>query len=457
VSAIADDEGLEMNQQSRSSPRHQRGFGLLEVMIALTLVILATAGASQQWLRYLDRQQNQSSSEHMAVVADAAGQYIKDNYQAVLSQSSTSAPAVITIAMLRNTGYLPAGFSDLNSYGQDYQILALKTASNQLQTLVVTRNGDAIKEMDAIDIAKRVGARGGYISTANTSVATGSFGGWSMSLGSYNGTTGAGHLATALFFQDGTVVNDYLYRNAIPGQPNLNKMNTAIDMGNNNINNAATINANGDLYLSGTATVGGDVRAGSTYLNGNLTANGNISANGSLTINGNTSTGGETYTGGWFRARNEGGLYFEKYGGGWYMSDPGWLRSYTDKNVYTGGEMRAGKLTSIGRTEVGEYLQLNGTASEYAGCSPNGLLSRDGSGSPLACKNGQWSKVGGGTPTCTAYTINGYDSNDATTWSCPAGYTKTGWDTGGQKQRFASTSGLVVGQNDYATVFCCKF
>lgn len=440
-----------MNQKSRSSPRLQRGIGLLEVLIVLTIAILATAGASQQWLRYLDRQANQAASEQMALVADAASQYIKDNYQAVLAQASPSAPAVITLAMLRNTRYLPSGFADFNSYGQEYRILALKPTANQLQTLIVTRNGDAINDLALIDIAKRVGAKGGYISAQNTGVATGSFGGWSTSLANYGGSPGAGHLATALFFDDGAVVNDYLYRNAIPGQPNLNKMNTAIDMGNNNINNAASIIANGNVQLEGTVIAAGDVRAGSAYLRGNIDVGGNA------TVTGNTSSGNDTYTGNWFRTRNEGGLYFEKYGGGWYMTDPGWLRSYTDKNVYTGGEMRAGKLTSIGRTEVGEYLQLNGTVNEGWGCSPNGLLSRDGSGSLLSCKDGLWSKVGGSTPTCAAYNIPGYSANDVTTYSCPVGYTKTGWDTTGSGWRGASTPGLIIGQNDYATIFCCKF
>lgn len=379
-----------MKWQPGNSPRRQRGFGFLEVMIVLIISAIALGGATQQWMRYLDRQANQSASEQMAIVADAASQYIKDNYQAVLAQATPSAPAVITLAMLRNTRYLPANFADQNSYSQDYRILALEPTANQLQTLIVTRNGDTIKDIDLIDIAKRVGAKGGYISAQSTGVATGSFGGWSTSLANYGGSPGAGHLATALFFQDGAIVNDYLYRNAIPGQPNLNRMNTAIDMGDHEINNAASIYSNGNVQLAGTVIAGQDVRAGSAYLNGNLTANGNITANG------NTSTGGETYTGGWFRARNEGGLYFEKYGGGWYMSDPDWLRSYQDKNVFTGGEMKASTLTSMGRTNVGEYLQLNGRAQIGWGCAGPGLVSMTNDGDLLLCRGGVWRSMAKG-------------------------------------------------------------
>ncbi|MEN1471909.1 shufflon system plasmid conjugative transfer pilus tip adhesin PilV, partial [Pseudomonas aeruginosa] len=49
-----------------------------------------------------------------------------------------------------------------------------------------------------------------------------------------------------------------------------------------------------------------------------------------------------------------------------------------------------GKLTSEGRTEVGEFLQLNGVATEGAGCSPNGLVGRSSIGVALSCQSGVW-------------------------------------------------------------------
>lgn len=342
-------------KERRSYTRHnERGFGALEVLITLLIATLTIAGAIPLYMRYVDRQSNLVASGHMRIVADAATQYIKDNYSAVLAAATPSAPAVITTAMLRSTGYLQSGFADRNPYGQDYRILALEPAANKLQTLIVTVNGEVIKELYLIEIAKLIGAQGGYVSTFDTTVATGSFGGWKTSLAPYGITPGAGHLATALFFDDGALVNDYLYRHAVPGQPELQTMHAAIDMNTNNLNNAGTVNA---------ATV-------------------NVSAN--------TKTAGETYTGGWFRSTGDGGWYQEKYAGGWFMTDPTWVRSYGDKGVYTGGEMRAGKLTSAGRTEVGEFLQLNAWATEGAGCAPNGLLARDGPGKTLSCQSGIW-------------------------------------------------------------------
>ncbi|OKR76756.1 pilus assembly protein PilV, partial [Pseudomonas aeruginosa] len=78
---------------------------------------------------------------------------------------------------------------------------------------------------------------------------------------------------------------------------------------------------------------------------------------------------------------------------GWYMSDSTWVRSWMNKNVYTGGEMKAGKLTAEGRTEVGEYLQLKGVATEGADCSPNGLAGITSTGLWLSCQNGKWGRT----------------------------------------------------------------
>lgn len=46
---------------------------------------------------------------------------------------------------------------------------------------------------------------------------------------------------------------------------------------------------------------------------------------------------GDFYTGGWLRTTGSQGWYSESHGGGWYMSDDTWIRSYNGKNIYTSG------------------------------------------------------------------------------------------------------------------------
>lgn len=337
----------------------QLGFSALEVMICLIIGTLATVAAIPMYQNYNEKQLRLVAAQQMEYVSDAAAKYIKDNYASVVSVATSTSPATISVTMLRNTGYLPASFSDQNTYGQTYTVRALEPTPNKLETLVVTQSGETIAEMSLLEISRLIGARGGYISKSSSSMATGTMGGWQVSLASYGVSPGAGHLATALFFDDGSVVNDYLYRNAVPGQPEVNRMNTSIDVNSNDLQNIKNTNTE------------------------NLNAN-------TAKITGNTDTQGETYTGGWFRSKGDGGWYSEKYGGGWYMTEPTWLRVWGDKNILTGGQIRGGTLFSQGRTDVGSYLYLQAESQANWPCEMPGLMSRNAAGEPLSCQGGVW-------------------------------------------------------------------
>ncbi|WOB78467.1 tail fiber domain-containing protein [Brevundimonas nasdae] len=63
--------------------------------------------------------------------------------------------------------------------------------------------------------------------------------------------------------------------------------------------------------------------------------------------NNNASFGANIYTGTdhWFRVRGTSGIYWENWGGGWFMNDSSWLRAYNDKNIVTGGQVQMGSFT----------------------------------------------------------------------------------------------------------------
>lgn len=63
--------------------------------------------------------------------------------------------------------------------------------------------------------------------------------------------------------------------------------------------------------------------------------------------------------GGWMRVKGNNGLYFESWGGGFYMNDNTWIRTHNDKNIWTG----SGLLGSAGGLTVG----YGGTAPGYGG------------------------------------------------------------------------------------------
>jgi type II secretory pathway pseudopilin PulG len=298
----------------------QAGFIAIEFMFAIIAFVVLSAIGANTLARHMDSQNYQIAAQQQQAVADAAAKYLKDYFSTVVASATPTVPVQITTAMLRNTNYLPSGFGDTNAFGQTFLVLARRPAANQLESIVLTTGGETIDEIGTREIAENLGGTGGFIPTSNTGIVQGVRGGWQIALSNYGMNPGVGHTASALFLQDGTLTNDYLYRNAVPGHPEVNTMNTSINVNGNNLNGVNTTNT--------------------TTLN-------------ATTVNTN---------------------------------------AVNASTANISGAVLAGSLLSSGRTTVGEYLQLNGIATEGNGCGPNGLVSRNAVGLPLSCQSGVWRK-----------------------------------------------------------------
>lgn len=357
---------------------NQRGFLSLDMAIGLMVLSIVITLATLWQFKQMDAQDYRIAADQQKTIAQAQVNYLKDNFATVLANATPTVPVQITVPMLINTHYLPAGFSATNVFGQTILGLARKPNPNQLEVIVITTGGQPIPEMGIRAIAEHLGGPGGFISKTDHDVVQGVRGGWQVALSNYAIAPGPGHTASALFLMDGTLANDYLYRNAVPGRPELNTMNTDLGMGGNNINDAGTI-----------------------------TAAGNVSS--AAELSGATATiSGETYTGGWFRTRGDTGWYSEKWGGGIYQTDPDWVRIYNDKGLSTNGPLMGGQITSLGsitatgRLSTGEYVSIGGLAVEGTACGDHTLMAKNAIGVALSCQSGVW-RSGGGSKVLTGF------------------------------------------------------
>lgn len=295
--------------------------GVLVVIVMAASVIGPLAYSLQDSVRM-----NIAASQARRVEA-AANKYITDNYAAIGAASSPSQGYTLTVPMLVTAGYLPAGFSARNHYSSTYKTLIYQPEKKKFHSMTFLTGGTRLSLSQARKLAGYIGASGGYI---QGNVAKGALGAWTEKLSAFGGfNPGEGHVVMAGFYANGAVVNDYLYRKAVPGHPELNTMSTALDMGGNDVN---AVN--------------------------NLSASGTVSArevNASDTVKAKTTrTSGETYTGGWFRTTGDSGWYSEKWGGGFHMTDGKWIRAFNGKSIYTSGEVR-----SDGRLSTGESPRIN--------------------------------------------------------------------------------------------------
>lgn len=350
--------------------KHDGGFVAMSVGAGLLIVLVMASLAARYMGDYLKSREWQVVAMQTNRFTQAVSSYVGKFYPTVLASATTTTPAVVTTQMLKNTGLLPASFSETNSYGQQYQAMIVRNQQNQelLQGMVVSRGGHAMPFTALSQISKDITAGfGGYVEDGQTAV--GAMRSWRIPLSSYGTSTGRGHLAVMLSTDDLSGARedgDRLYRFQVNGRPDLNKMHTAIDMGGNNLNSVGTVTASNVAGQNGNFGV-------SLVSNGPITAGGDIRS-----------------TGGWIVTRSGKGWMDETHGGGLYMSDNDWLRILNNKGFYTGGEIRGGKIRSDGDVSAGGILTLDKINVAGTACPVNGAISRDTAGATLSCQSGIW-------------------------------------------------------------------
>lgn len=105
----------------------------------------------------------------------------------------------------------------------------------------------------------------------------------------------------------------------------------------------------------------------------------------------------------WIYCQGDYGLYFQTHNGGWYMSDSSWIRSYADKNIYTGGRIKAGTALETRSMDApdGQNIDINTKGRAL------GLNCSSGSGVWVEFK-AQWSGSKGTEPSLFNTSGNGW-------------------------------------------------
>lgn len=457
--------------------QNKKGFSLLELILVLSV------GSMMAFIKFQDMKNNQENmmadtvGNQIKQIGEAVNRYISIHYDKLSTLSSSSSQSSdpgprtcssngceITYQTLVNEGFLPVGYTGVNMQKSSYKIVLKRAgiAPNFVINGLITTTSPWLEgrkyRYDLLGKAMQVaGIDSGM--TQSAALVSGLQGAWIETSSAFNNITAAGLLAYRVGY-DSSMYSVYLRRDGtLPMTGNLN-------MANQDINNARNITAAGTtttniLHSTGDTNIGVNLNVG-----GNAQVNGVINSNN--TVSGTTITSrGETYTQNWFRTMGDGGVYFQKWGGGWNMTDANTIQAYGGKNIQTsaaiyGGYLKstgnidangtlntvyvwasgnlnsnyvhsngnidavgqvygAGGVVSGGRTTVGEYLQLNGVAYAENGCSPNGLQGRAVDGSILSCTNGVW-KEGGGSVNRMFIVVEGkcyVPNKDTGGCSCP--------------------------------------
>ena len=366
--------------------RINRGISLLSMAIVLTIVLIAAPVGMQRYASYLEEQDWTVTATHLSTANQAARQYIKDNYDTLLIQVKNGGNVTVTGQTLRDKGYLPAGFSLANNSTQNYILAITRNPSqtDKLVAFVLTAGGQELAFKAQRYIAQNTSGLGGYIYPAN--IANGASGGWQLNLASMGLSGQTGHLVTYLtsdVLAGGAEESDRLYRFAVNGRPDLNRMHTAIDLNTNNINNGGTISAKDGKFSAAITAATGTFSNDITARNGSFTQK--LIAGSDITSNG-----------GWLITKGSKGWLNDTHGGGFYMDDNNWIKSVNGKGISTSGQIKGGSVRSDTNVSVGGVVELDQVNIAGTSCVKNGNLSRDALGATLSCQSGVWVELGGG-------------------------------------------------------------
>ncbi len=222
-----------------------KGLTLIEVLASLVILSFVMIGVARLADTYTNSIRTTAVAQQTTAFGQALQKYVSDNNSAIAAIATSTTPVLIRVSTLTAANYLTGGYTPINGYGQSICGLVLQPTAGQLNAIVITEGGTAINDFDLGDIAAAVGAAGGGLYTAAPTTLKGTMGGWSFAAGNFGNTNNlgfhcdgsagavaftAGHPVMSLWFTGFDTTSGLLYRNAVPGQPQLNQMNTPIVM-----------------------------------------------------------------------------------------------------------------------------------------------------------------------------------------------------------------------------------
>lgn len=257
------------------SRKNEQGFSLFELLMVVAISVVLATTTVQTFDYFTKREVNVLASQQILQVQNAGEEYVSANFTDILN---TDIPAVGDVArintnVLAAAGFLPANFNNVNTFKQATALFVRNAGNNftggdTIEVIAISENqggqDSAFPAQRIIDAAVSAGSKAGVVINLDTGPnccegAIQSYNGaWSLPLNTLTaGVTGGNANWTAVAARpdrgylaaygrvsfSNTFNGDYLYRVAIDGQPELNRMETNIDMANNDINGVGVVAA----------------------------------------------------------------------------------------------------------------------------------------------------------------------------------------------------------------------
>lgn len=248
--------------------RAQKGSLMIEALAMLGLISMVTPVIYKKAAERTTEMQDINAASEVRVVVKAIDDYLRDNYTKITAGESVTTNASTvnysefksagtqskTVSISDFTDYLPIGFKADGRTFKDFKVAIKKTESGErkgLTTVLLTVPGSGATNMTKLRssrIASMIGTNGGYV---EGNMAKGVQGVWEVPIAQFvpeeNPADGTIVATSIQAVADGTAGGkNVLHRVEVPGQPELNTMDTTFYMGNNDIKGLHNLIAYGD-------------------------------------------------------------------------------------------------------------------------------------------------------------------------------------------------------------------
>jgi len=309
-----------MRRNNIISPNH--GFTLLELLLAITVMAALFTGAATVFNDWAKSSVDRQVSREMQKLQDAAREYVRLNINDIIDSDIPNVGDTdeVDLADLIANGFLPNGYNGANSYKQTLRVFVRHADDDSINGNVIEvlsfSEGPRVENRRLISAASNGEQSVGVISNLNISATccNGNIqslsGSWSVPIANYVAPTtitapnaNGGYIAAYdVVSVNEDIGNSYLYRPKMRNIPQLNRMDTNLNLNGNDIVNAAIVVAD-SMDVGGNVNLAGRLRDGTqapyvlavaediTAAQDIIVNSGGFDTKGNVTINGDDGVG----------------------------------------------------------------------------------------------------------------------------------------------------------------------
>lgn len=278
--------------------RRAAGFSLFGSLMALAVVAVLVAGGMRWIENELLLAREDRAAARLVALSDAAHGWALANFPTLVAGPANR---TVTIATLIADGFLGPGFPAADAMSRRSRILVMRPATAVIEIVVAQQvaSGDTRWPWRAVAGAPAGAARLGTVAPSGTRIEGPTVDVDAAAFqAAFSGDPAPFALATHVRLDRQSVYGDLLYRTAVAGFPELNRMETDLDLDGHDIARAGAVSADSfaiDTWLkvAGDLTVTGDLVVGqSAIVSGPARVTGRLTA-ASADVTGEATVGGD--------------------------------------------------------------------------------------------------------------------------------------------------------------------